>query len=424
MVFETELEREIEIEKQKQEKKEEKIKRKKKFRGVKVTCFIMAVICLSIVIAFLGYPYYKEWNLNQEIIKNDNQKIELAQIEKMKLWDETIENIRNNNKYIEISYNTYKVKLNSEKLESDNKFAIQVNKQKSNYQEWENQDILEIDVSKVQPFETLEQIELNTNELLEGLNKVDIYGIKTEDKKIEYIETKEIHEDDITLVLREEYEKYVLVYVPVKEIKVEEEIEIFKGELYQMQLRIEPSNATTKLIHIEDLEEGSNIQVKENGVIQAIEVGTREFEIEAEQGNVKKKVKVTVKEKEGETEKKQLEEKENGTTTDMLHIENDEEQVNATILDNYINGILIVNKTHSLPSNYDPGTNPEALQAFENMKSKANEEGISLKIVSGYRSYQTQQSIYQRNVKLYGEESANTFSAKPRTIGTSNRACF
>lgn len=427
MVFETELEREIEIEKQKQQKKEEKIKQKKRGKGLKVTCFIMIVICLSVGIAFLGYPYYQEWKLNQEIIKKEHQKIELAQIEKMKLWDETIENIRNNNKYLEISYDNYKVKLDSEKLENHNEFAIQINHQKSNYREWENQDILEIDVSKVQPLPALEQIELNTNEFLKELNKVDIYGIKADDKKIEYIETKEIHEDNMTLILREEYEKYILVYVPIQEIKVDkEEIEIFKGELYQMQISIEPSNATTKLIHIEDLEEGSVIQVKENGVIQAIEVGIREFEIEAEKGKVKKKVKVTVKEKEGEAPaeppKTQLEE--NGTTSDIIQIQNDANQVNATILNNYIKGILIVNKTHSLPSNYDPGTNLEALQAFENMKAKASKEGISLKIVSGYRSYQTQQSIYQRNVKLYGEERANTFSAKPRTIRTSNWTCF
>lgn len=418
MVFETELEREIELEKQKENKKEEKRKQKKKCKGLKATCFIMAVICLFAVIAFLEYPYYKEWKLNQEIIKNDNQKIELAQVEKMNLWDTTIENIRENNKYIEINYNNYKVKLDSEKLGNNNEFAIQVNNQKSNYQQWENQDILEIDVSKMQSSHVLEQIELNTNELLKGLNKIDIYGIKAEDKKIEYIETKEIHEDNITLVLREEYEKYVLVYVPIQEINIDkEEIEMFKDELYQMQIKIEPTNATTKMIHIEDLEEGSIIQIKENGVIQGIEVGTREFEIEAEQGKVKKKVKVTVKEKTEETPAEivedQIGEKENNKTTNIVQIQNDENQVNATILDNYSKGILIVNKNHALPSNYDPGTNPEALQAFENMKTKAREEGISLKIVSGYRSYQTQQSIYQRNVRLYGEEGANTFSAKP-----------
>lgn len=428
MVFETELEREIEIQKQKENKKEEKRKQKKKCKGLKVTCFIMAVICLFAVIAFLGYPYYKEWKLNHQIIKNEKQKIELTQLEKMNLWDPTIENMKEENKYIEISYDDYKIKLDSQKLQKNNNLPIQVNHQKSNYQEWENQDILEIDVSKVQPSDAIEQIELNVNKLLEGLNKVEIYGIKAEDRKVEYIETKEIYEDTLTLVLRQEYEKYVLVYVPIQEIKVEdEEIEIFKGELYQMQLKIEPSNATTKMIHIQDLEEGSIIQVKENGAIQAVELGTTEVEIEAEQGKVKKKVKVTVKEKveqnPTEPEKDKSEVKEDGTTSDTIQIQNDEKQMEATILDNYSKGILIANKKYVLPSNYDPGMNPEALQAFENMKGKAREEGISLKIVSGYRSYQTQESIYQRNVKLYGEEVANTFSAKPRTIGTSNRAC-
>lgn len=429
MVFETELEREIEIEKQKQKKKEEKIKQKRKFRGVKVIGFIIAVSCLSVAITFFGYSYYKEWKLNQEIIKNEEQKIELVQVEKMKLWNSTIENIRNNNKYIEISYDNYKVKLDSEKLEKSNNFEVQVNRKVSDEQEWKEQDILEVDVSRVQPYNILEQVELNTNELLKGLNKVDIYGIRAENQKIEYIETKEIHEDNITLILREEYEKYVLVYVPIQEIKVEEEeIEIFKGELYQMQIKIEPSNATTKLIHIEDLEEDSIIQVKENGIIQAVEVGTREFEIEAEQGTVKKKVKVTVKEKAEETptdaEKENSVVEQNDTNLDNVQIQNDENRVNATILDNYINGILIVNKTHSLPSNYNPGTNPEALQAFENMRDGAKQAELSLKIVSGYRDYQTQQSIYQRNMRLYGEERANTFSAKPRTIRTSNRTCF
>lgn len=429
MVFETELEREIELEKEKQEKKEEKIKQKNKFKGLKITFCFVAIIIILAVITFFGYPYYKEWNLNQQIIKNEEQKIELTQIRKMDLWDSTIENIRNNNKYIEINYDNYAVQLDSRKLEKSNNLEVQVNSKVSDYQEWKEQDILEVDVSKVEPYSVLEQIELNTNELLKGLNKVDIYGIKAENQKIEYIETKEIHEDNITLVLREEYEKYILVYVPIREIKVEEEeIEIVKNQLYQMQIKIEPSNATTKMIHIEDLEEDSIIQVKENGTIQAVEVGTREFEIEAEQGKVKKKVKVTVKETaeetptEAEKENSVIEQK--NTNLDNVEIQNDENRINATILDNYINGIVIVNKTHSLPSNYNPGTNPEALQAFENMRDGAKQAGLSLKIVSGYRDYQTQQSIYQRNMRLYGEERANTFSAKPRTIRTSNRTCF
>ena len=276
-----------------------------------------------------------------------------------------------------------------------------------------------------------------------------------------------------------------LAYIPVEEIKVDEdEIEILKNETYQMQIKIEPSNATTKIIHIDDLEEGSIIQIKENAEIEAIEVGTMEFEMEAEEGKVKKKIKVTVKAKvegiEIESEKIELIEGENKqleakilpeeveektlnyessapeiakidsdgkieaiqegnaiitiTTSaepvqkreievmvkkeevDNAQVQTNNNQVNEAIIGNYIHGVLLVNKNYSLPSNYDPGINPEALQAFNNMRASASKEGISLKIVSGYRSYQTQQAIYQRNVQLYGETVANTFSAKPRTI--------
>lgn len=90
-----------------------------------------------------------------------------------------------------------------------------------------------------------------------------------------------------------------------------------------------------------------------------------------------------------------------------------EGNINQEIEATYIKGILLVNKNYELPSDYDPGTNEEALNAFNNMKEEARKDGISLKIVSGYRSYETQAAIFKKNVNLYGEEKANTFSAKP-----------
>ena len=101
-----------------------------------------------------------------------------------------------------------------------------------------------------------------------------------------------------------------------------------------------------------------------------------------------------------------VEEKENETPKIQ---ENSNQEPEMT----YINGILLVNKTHELPSTYNPGANQEALDAFNNMKKEASKDGISLKIVSGYRSYETQAAIFKKNVNLYGEEKANTFSARP-----------
>lgn len=80
----------------------------------------------------------------------------------------------------------------------------------------------------------------------------------------------------------------------------------------------------------------------------------------------------------------------------------------------YIDGILIVNKTYSLPSSYNPGKiSGEVQKAFDEMKTAALNDGIKLWIQSGFRSYSYQQSIYNNNVSKYGAERTDTFSARP-----------
>lgn len=79
----------------------------------------------------------------------------------------------------------------------------------------------------------------------------------------------------------------------------------------------------------------------------------------------------------------------------------------------YIDGILIVNKSYSLPSSYDPGMNEEALSAFENMQTAASDDGLFLYILSGYRSYSEQQYQYNVHVENKGKEYADQVSARP-----------
>ncbi len=80
----------------------------------------------------------------------------------------------------------------------------------------------------------------------------------------------------------------------------------------------------------------------------------------------------------------------------------------------YINGILIVNKTFSLPSTYDPGgLTAEFNAAFAEMKEAAANDGLNLWICSGYRSYSYQSSLYNSYVARDGQEKADTYSARP-----------
>lgn len=79
----------------------------------------------------------------------------------------------------------------------------------------------------------------------------------------------------------------------------------------------------------------------------------------------------------------------------------------------YINDLLIANKTYALPSSYAPGSLLNTfMDAFYSMQSAATNEGISLSIISGYRSYTTQQNLYQNYVNRDGKALADTYSAR------------
>ena len=90
----------------------------------------------------------------------------------------------------------------------------------------------------------------------------------------------------------------------------------------------------------------------------------------------------------------------------------------------YIDGILIANKTYALPSNYAPGTDEEALSAFNEMQKAAYQDGCNIYISSGYRSYERQVEIYDRYVKQDGKEAADTYSSRPGHSEHQTGLCF
>ncbi|XMB87426.1 M15 family metallopeptidase [Mycoplasmatota bacterium WC44] len=100
-----------------------------------------------------------------------------------------------------------------------------------------------------------------------------------------------------------------------------------------------------------------------------------------------------------------------------------------TVSNNYL---ILVNKQNALPSDYVPKDlivpnvsfpfiefqekkqlSKQAALALEKLFNKAKIDEIDLYAISGYRSYPRQKLIYDSNVKEYGEEEANQFSAKP-----------
>lgn len=80
----------------------------------------------------------------------------------------------------------------------------------------------------------------------------------------------------------------------------------------------------------------------------------------------------------------------------------------------YVDGVLVANKTYSLPSSYNPGgLLPECDKAYDKMDAAAAKAGYELYISSGFRSYGTQESIYNRYVANDGKANADRYSARP-----------
>ena len=79
----------------------------------------------------------------------------------------------------------------------------------------------------------------------------------------------------------------------------------------------------------------------------------------------------------------------------------------------YIRGILVVNKSHPLPSSFGNGLRPELTKAWSAMRADARKDGVSLSIISGFRSYASQQSVFASKVRQHGRKDAERRSARP-----------
>lgn len=103
----------------------------------------------------------------------------------------------------------------------------------------------------------------------------------------------------------------------------------------------------------------------------------------------------------------------------------------AGVLDEPGDYLILVDKRHSLPPDFVPGdlvslkkfslalyfgdvtVRRSIMPAILEMVHAAKNEGITLVFSSGYRSYDYQKYVYEREVKAYGQEMADRESARP-----------
>mgnify|MGYP003304767210 CR=1 FL=1 len=104
----------------------------------------------------------------------------------------------------------------------------------------------------------------------------------------------------------------------------------------------------------------------------------------------------------------------------------------------YIDDILIVNKTYSLPNSYKP-VNPyntvngekcvkclekDVMNAFNLMEADARSVGLNIYIASGYRSYTYQETLYNNYTMVSGVAGADTYSARAGHSEHQTGLCF
>lgn len=176
------------------------------------------------------------------------------------------------------------------------------------------------------------------------------------------------------------------------------------GAAAELVIQVEPEDAWNKDVNITSGNEAVAV-VDGDGRIKAVSPGYCVITVSsAEMPQVSTEIKVTVS---APVEVLPLRETEN---TDG---QPDDEGQNSTVSQpTYINGILIANKTYGLPADYNPGVDATAYGALMQMFADAANEGITLWVASGFRSYSWQNTIYNNYVAMDGKANADRYSAR------------
>lgn len=104
----------------------------------------------------------------------------------------------------------------------------------------------------------------------------------------------------------------------------------------------------------------------------------------------------------------------------------------------YVGGVLIANKSYSLPQTFipqDPDQPVNAdrsstcldktlMSAWRTMQKDATAQGLNIYIASGYRSYNYQVNVYNRYVASDGKAAADTYSSRPGYSEHQTGLCF
>lgn len=433
-----------------------------------IVIFLIVFLFISIVIGIYNFRNYK---LYKYVTSSNEEEINIYyNFKYMLIWNKTIDYIKNNKKEVNFIGKDYTISIPSYDFSKYYDFNIDIYNKISTNVKFENLEVCIVDFTKFQDRYGVKNINLKLPSKIGENQILDIY--KYEDDEITlYKNAISVKDGYINFNIDDTIcNKYILVNVPLEDIIIENEVlEIKNNTSLDLIVRTVPENATVSKFDFKCSSE--NIYISSDGVVNAKEAGEYLIEISDKAKNIKKEITIRVipVALEIKLDKNNIEIGVNKSTKinanvypedainkelvfessdeSIAKIDNDgnlysykigscniiiktkeepiiENSVKVNVVEvpkfvdnnsglTYINGVLIANKKYSLPANYNPGIDKTALSAYYEMKNAAVQNGFSLEIMSGFRSYETQRNLYNRYVNTYGKAEADTFSAEP-----------
>ena len=430
-----------------------------------ISVFIVCIITILSIYNFRNYKLYKY------IVSNDSEQVDIYyNFNYMLIWNKTINYIKENKNVVRFIGCDYFVSITSYNFSYYYNFIIKAYDELSNNDKFSNVISCIVDLSKFQDTYAIKNIVTSLSTDMSRNSFVDIYKYDN-DEIVLYKKCVHVNEGKVSFEIVDECRKYIIVNVPLQDIDIENDsLEIKNNTSLSLLVKTIPENATIDKFKFRS--DSDNLVITSDGTINAKEAGSYKVEISDYEEKVKKEIILVVipVALEIKVDKSSISLQvdsttkinasvlpENAINKDIIFESTD---INiATVDDNgnvkgikegkceikiktkeapiveavipvevtkkitiingnnaeltYINGVLIANKKYSLPSDYNPGVDATALSAYYVMKNAAKQNGFSLDIMSGFRSYETQRGLYNRYVATYGKAEADTFSAEP-----------
>lgn len=444
-------------------------KRLSKMSKILIIVFSIIVVVITV---FLGVYNFRNYRLYKYIVSSDSEEVNIYyNFKYMLIWNKTIDYVKENKKEVNFIGDNYTTTIESYDFSRFYNFNINIYDEISQNADFKDLNSCIVDFSKFQDRYAIKNIKFKLSDNMAKNSIFDVYRFDS-DKVVLYKKSVNIEEGIIDFDIEDtNFNKYMIVNVPLEDIIVEnEKLEIMNNTSLNLMIKTMPENATINKFIFESSNDA--LVITQDGVVNAKEAGEYIIKISDSENIIKKEItlKVISVALEIKVDKNSIElgigkdtklnanvypedaiNKEiifestdtNVATIDMngnIHgnnigecnilIKTKEEPIveksiaikvtenkvinsNNTVGLTYINGVLIANKKYSLPANYNPGIDATALNAYYEMKNAAVQNGFSLEIMSGFRSYETQRNLYNRYVNTYGKAEADTFSAEP-----------